>query len=89
MINEGIRDGDVAIINRQDEVVDGEIAAVIIDEEATLKRVRRKRNRLILEAANPDYPDIILNASDRQAVRIAGRFVGLFRSLHIPSTMRA
>ncbi len=84
MINEGIRDGDVAIINRQDEVANGEIAAVIIEEEATLKRVRRKRNLLILEAANPAYSDIALNASDRQGIRIAGRYVGLFRSLQIP-----
>ena len=89
MINEGIRDGDMAIINRQDEVNDGEIAAVILDDEATLKKVLRQRNRLILRAANADYPDIVVSSSDRRTVRIAGRYVGLFRSLQLPQSMSA
>src|SRR5690606_2424743 len=50
MTGAGILPGDFAIIQAQEDVVDGQIAAVIIDETATLKRVFRRRNDLVLRA---------------------------------------
>ena len=45
MINARINDGDIIFIRKQEEVYNGEIAAVIIDDEATLKRFYTKRSR--------------------------------------------
>jgi len=86
MTNEGIRDGDIAVIRRQDDVGDGEIAAVVLGEEATLKKVFRRRSRLVLRAANPAFDDIVVDSSSPEPIRIAGRYVGLFRSLSPNST---
>lgn len=59
MINAGINDGDIVYIKKVDEVQNGKIAAVLIDGEATLKRVYRFPDRLLLQPANPAYPDQI------------------------------
>ena len=79
MINAGIKAGDIAIINHQPEVNNGEIAAVLIDDEATLKRVMLEKNRIRLKAENDNFQDIILTQKTAQSFRIAGRFVGLIR----------
>jgi len=89
MTGEGIRDGDVAIIEKQPKVANGAIAAVVMDEEATLKRVFRERGDLILKAANPSFPDIVIKKARRINVRIAGLFVGLVRSGQLQSAMSA
>lgn len=59
MINAGIHDGDLVYIKEVPEVENGKIAAVLIDGEATLKRVYRFPDRLLLQPANPSYPDQI------------------------------
>ncbi len=79
MINAGIKAGDIAIINQQPEVNNGEIAAVLIDDEATLKRVMLEKNRVRLKAENDHFQDIIITSETDRSFHIAGRFVGLIR----------
>ena len=54
----GILGGDLAILDAAIEFRSGGIGAVLIEDEATLKYVHRKRRRLVLKAANPAFPDI-------------------------------
>ncbi|TCM81466.1 transcriptional repressor LexA [Rhodovulum steppense] len=78
MIEAGINDGDVVVIREQDNAENGEIVVALVDDqEATLKRFRRKGDMIALEAANPAHETRIL-PSDR--VRVQGRLVGLIRS---------
>lgn len=77
MIEAGILDGDTVVIRRGDSCNNGEIiVALVDDEEATLKRFRRKGASIALEAANPAYETRIFGP-DR--VRVQGRLVGLIR----------
>ena len=77
MIEAGIFDGDTVILKRQDTAETGDIiVALIDDEEATLKRLRRKGASIALEAANPAYETRVLGP-DR--VQIQGRLVSLVR----------
>jgi repressor LexA len=77
MIDAGIFDGDTVLIRKQDVASTGEIiVALVDDEEATLKRLRRKGNTIALEAANPAYETRIF-PPDR--VKVQGRLVGLLR----------
>ena len=77
MIEAGIFDGDTVIVKKQDTADTGDIiVALIDDEEATLKRLRRKGASIALEAANPAYETRIFGP-DR--VRIQGRLTGLMR----------
>ena len=55
MTGAGIRNGDIAIIHRQDGVENGQKAAVLIEQEATLKRVYLSSNSLVLKADNPAF----------------------------------
>lgn len=77
MINARIYDGDIVFIREQEEVENGEIAAVIIDDEATLKRVYYypEQEMVILKAENPRYADIILQKDTLNTVRILGKAV--------------
>jgi len=77
MIQAGILDGDFVVLRKTDTANTGEIVVALIDEqEATLKRLRRRGNSIALEAANPAYETRIFGP-DR--VRIQGRLVGLVR----------
>ena len=77
MIEAGIFDGDTVIIRNADTANPGEIiVALVDDEEATLKRFRRKGASIALEAANPAYETRIFGP-DR--VRVQGKLVGLIR----------
>ena len=75
MINARIYDGDVVFIKAAPEVLNGEIAAVIIDNEATLKRVYyyRDENKLILSAENPKYAPLVYLNDELNNIRILGR----------------
>ena len=76
MVNEGIHDGDVAIVRIQDTVESGELAIVVIGgDEGTLKRVRYQNDAIILEAANPSYPARVFTGIDRAIVHIVGKVV--------------
>lgn len=72
MINARIFDGDIVYIRRQDEVEDGQIAAVLIGDEATLKRVRLYPDHLSLEPENPRYRPIVLWGEEMSCARILG-----------------
>lgn len=77
MKDAGILDGDTVIIRRTDSANPGEIVVALVDdEEATLKRYRRKGASIALEAANPAYETRIFGP-DR--IKIQGRLVGLIR----------
>lgn len=77
MIEAGILEGDLALIRKGDSAETGDIVVALIDdEEATLKRLRRRGTSIALEAANPAYETRVLGP-DR--VRIQGKLVGLIR----------
>lgn len=75
MINARIFDGDVVYIRQQDTVENGEIAAVLIGDEATLKRVRLFRDRIVLEPENPMYKPYVYWGEEMNNVRILGKAV--------------
>lgn len=72
MINARIFDGDIVYIRRQNQVEDGQIAAVLIGDEATLKRVRLYPDHLSLEPENPRYRPIVLWGEEMSRARILG-----------------
>jgi repressor LexA len=77
MIEAGIFEGDLALVRKTDTADTGDIVVALVDEEeATLKRLRKKGMSVALEAANPSYETRIFGP-DR--VRIQGKLVGIFR----------
>jgi repressor LexA len=77
MIEAGILDGDLALLKRSDAADTGDIVVALIDdEEATLKRFRRRGASIALEPANPQYEVRILPPN---RVRVQGKLIGLFR----------
>jgi repressor LexA len=77
MIDAGILDGDIALLRRTETADTGDIVVALIDEEeATLKRFRRRGASIALEPANTSYEVRILPPN---RVRIQGKMVGLFR----------
>lgn len=78
MIDAGIHDGDIVVIREQGTADNGDIVVALVEgQEATLKRFRRMRGMIALEAANPAYETRVLR-DDQVAVQ--GRLVGLIRS---------
>jgi len=80
MINAGILDGDFVVIRKTDTATSGDIVvALVMGEEATLKRLRKKGASVALEAANPIYETRIFGPDQ---VQVQGRLVGLIRRYH-------
>jgi len=79
MVNVGIRSGDLAIIRQQGAVGNGEIAAVLVGDEATLKRVYVYRGYIRLKAENDSVPDMQIGGDAGTQVRMLGLYVGLIR----------
>jgi repressor LexA len=80
MINAGIQDGDVVLIEKCETAETGTIIVALVDSnEVTLKRLRRKGDSIALEPANPAYETRIFGP-DR--VKIQGRLIGLIRRYH-------
>ncbi len=78
MIDAGINDGDVVVIQETNNADNGDIVvAVVEDYEATLKRYRRQGDRIALEAANPAYETRVFPAGQ---VKVQGKLVGLIRT---------
>ena len=75
MINARIFDGDIVYIRQQDTVENGEIAAVLIDSEATLKRVKLFEDHIVLEPENPMYKPLAYWNEEMNTVRILGKAV--------------
>ncbi len=78
MIDAGINDGDLVIIKMQPVVQDNEIAAVLIDDEVTLKYYRANANAVTLTPANKKFKPIIIRRGTKE-VRVLGKISGLFR----------
>lgn len=77
MIEAGIHDGDTVIIRRCDTAENGAIVVALVeDEEATLKRLRKRGSTVALEAANPEFETRIFGPDQ---VSVQGRLVGLIR----------
>jgi len=78
MIDVGINDGDIVVIREQTTAENGDIVVALVDQqEATLKRYRRRADMIVLEAANPAYEPRLLPES---RVKVQGKLVGLIRS---------
>lgn len=77
MINARINDGDIVFIRKQDIVRNGDIAAVIIEDEATLKRFfyYKEQGMVILRAENPKYKDIVLTGEQLNSITIIGKAI--------------
>ncbi|MGE5583604.1 MAG: transcriptional repressor LexA [Bacillota bacterium] len=77
MINAGIFDGDLVIVNRDSTANNGEIVVALFEDEATVKRFYKEPNYIRLQPENDRYQPII---SDR--IQILGKVVGLVRKFH-------
>ena len=80
MKNAGIFDGDIVIVRHESPVKSGDIAVVLIGEEATVKRVFPRRDKVLLLPENDDYEPIEVRPTDPD-MRVAGKVVGVFRRL--------
>lgn len=80
MTGAGINNGDIAVIKRADRVENGEIAAVLVEQEATLKRVYLSSKLLVLKSENPAFSDLSYDLGKSDFVRILGRFKGIIRT---------
>ncbi len=76
MIDARIMNGDIVYIRQQPTVENGEIAAVLIDEEATLKRVYISNDTLTLVACNSKYQPFVYSGKELEQIRILGKAVG-------------
>lgn len=76
MINARIHDGDIVYIRQQPAVNNGEIAAVLIGDEATLKRVYVYEDHVVLQPENPSYEPLVYFGETMSTVRILGKAVG-------------
>lgn len=72
-------DGDIVFIRYQDDVEDGQIAAVCIDDRATLKRVYHIRDGVQLVSENAAYPPMIFTTEDANNIHVVGLAVGYMR----------
>lgn len=75
MVNARILNGDIVYIHGQEDVENGEIAAVVIGNETTLKRVYKKEKQLVLLPENPRYEPLIYTGEELRKVRIIGKAV--------------
>lgn len=75
MINARIFDGDIVYIRQQADVDDGDIAAVLIDNEATLKKVYKYPQKLVLRPCNPMYEDFTYTDEELENITILGKAV--------------
>lgn len=79
MIDAGILDGDLLAVHRSTDARTGQIVVARINDEVTVKRLRRQGRSITLEAANPDYADIQVSNQDDFALE--GLAVGVMRDL--------
>lgn len=76
MINVNILDGDIVFIKKQEDLEDGQIGAVLVNDSATLKRFYRNNGSVILQAENPEYKPLVISTGE---VRILGKMVANLR----------
>lgn len=81
MVGAGIKDGDIVFIRKQDSVDDGEIAAVLVEDEATLKRIYITDDTVTLISENPKYKPMIYTKKQCKNIRILGKAVACHSNL--------
>jgi repressor LexA len=77
----GIVDGDIAILNGTADAANGEIVAVVVSDDATLKRIFRTPTGIRLHPENPSHSDLVFDGAAAAQVRVAGVLVGIFRAV--------
>jgi repressor LexA len=80
MIDAHIQDGDFALVEPQPNAENGEIVVALIEDEATIKRIFKKRDFIRLEPANPKMEPIVVKKGEKK-VTIVGKVVGIFRKI--------
>jgi len=80
MIDAHIQDGDFAMVKPQPNAENGEIVVALIEDEATIKRIFKKRDLIRLEPANPKMEPIVVKKGEKK-ITIVGKVVGIFRKL--------
>jgi repressor LexA len=80
MIGAHILDGDFALVKSQPNAENGEIVVALIEDEATIKRIFKKRDLIRLEPANPKMEPIVVKKGEKK-VTIVGKVVGIFRKI--------
>jgi repressor LexA len=80
MIDAHIQDGDFALVKPQKDAENGEIIVALIDDEATIKRIFKKRDLIHLEPANPTMEPIVIKKGEKK-VTIVGKVIGIFRKM--------
>jgi repressor LexA len=80
MIDAHIQDGDFALVKSQPNAENGEIVVALIEDEATIKRIFKKRDLIRLEPANPKMEPIVVKKGEKK-ITIVGKVVGIFRKL--------
>jgi repressor LexA len=82
MVDEGIMDGDFVVVEPASTIKNGQIGVVMLDAEATVKRIYVQRNRIALKSANraAGYRTRYIKAGDR-SIRIIGRVTGCLRAI--------
>jgi|UniRef100_A0A7C3SID7 repressor LexA len=74
--------GDLVMVRAQPRVARGEIAVVLVNEEATLKRVYEEAGGLVLKGDNPEFPPLRFAPEEAaEMVQVLGKVVGVYRSL--------
>ena len=81
MINAGILDGDYVTVKKQPTVENGEIACVLIDNEATVKRFYKRDTHIELRPDNDKYQPIIVTQELNKNIFVLGKVIGIFRRL--------
>ena len=84
MINAGIRDGDIVYIRHQQEVQNGQIAAVMVDDletEATLKRFYLVDGKITLTAENPAFPPMVFVGEEASSIRVVGLAIAYIHTI--------
>ncbi len=80
MIEAHIQDGDFALVKPQSSAENGEIVVALIEDEATIKRIFKKRDLIRLEPANPKVEPIVVRKGEKK-VTIVGKVIGIFRKM--------
>ncbi|MCI8388954.1 MAG: helix-turn-helix domain-containing protein [Clostridiales bacterium] len=83
MAGVGIHSGDVVFFHEQDMVDNGQIAAVFVDDEVTLKRVYyyREKNKLVLNSENPEFEPLVYLGEELNHIHIIGKAVAQLRKI--------
>jgi len=76
-----IQPGDLVMVKVQPRVARGEIAVVLVDDEATLKRVYEEAGGLVLKGDNPDFTPLRISPGETESVQVLGKVVGVYRNL--------